>query len=47
MSQPAEVAPPRAGGIASAFAETLAAKIDQRNLARAAYAPPAHRALGA
>jgi hypothetical protein len=44
----AEAPQPRAGGIASAFAETLAAKIDQRNLARAtsAYAP-AHRALGA
>jgi hypothetical protein len=47
MSQPVEAAPPRAGGIASAFAETLAAKIDQRNLARSAYAPPVHRALGA
>ena len=45
----AEVAQARAGGIASAFAETLAAKMDQRNLARASavYAPPTHRALGA
>jgi hypothetical protein len=53
---PAPMAPPlpmaepaqhRASGIASAFAETLAAKIDQRNLARAA-APylPNHRVLG-
>ncbi|MBB4199340.1 hypothetical protein CCR94_05780 [Rhodoblastus sphagnicola] len=44
----AEVAHPRSGGIATAFAETLAAKIDQRNLARASsvYAPPTHRNLG-
>jgi hypothetical protein len=43
----AEPAQHRASGIASAFAETLAAKIDQRNLARAA-APylPNHRVLG-
>jgi hypothetical protein len=47
MPQPAEAAPQRSAGIATAFAETLAAKIDQRNLARAAYAPPVHRALGA
>lgn len=48
-AQVAEVAQPRASGIASAFAETLAAKMDQRNLARASavYAPPTHRALGA
>jgi hypothetical protein len=48
IPQPPEAAQARAGGIASAFAETLAAKIDQRNLARAsaAYAP-AHRAIGA
>jgi len=46
--QPADVAPPRSGAIASAFAETLAAKIDQRNLARASavYSPPTHRSLG-
>jgi len=46
--QPMEAAQPRSGGIATAFAETLAAKIDQRNLARAAavYAPPTHRTLG-
>lgn len=46
--QAAEVAPPRSGAIASAFAETLAAKIDQRNLARASalYSPPTHRSLG-
>jgi hypothetical protein len=49
MPQAAEAPQPRSGGIATAFAETLAAKIDQRNLARAAsiYAPPTHRALGA
>ncbi|MCW2274983.1 hypothetical protein GJ654_10545 [Rhodoblastus acidophilus] len=48
-AQSVDVAQPRAGGIASAFAETLAAKMDQRNLARASavYAPPTHRALGA
>jgi hypothetical protein len=49
VHQVVEAAQPRAGGIASAFAETLAAKMDQRNLARASavYAPPTHRALGA
>jgi len=50
MASPMPMAEPahhRAGGIANAFAETLAAKIDQRNLARAA-SPylPNHRALG-
>ncbi|MCW2284600.1 hypothetical protein M2323_002487 [Rhodoblastus acidophilus] len=47
--QAMDVAQPRASGIASAFAETLAAKMDQRNLSRASavYAPPTHRALGA
>jgi len=49
VHQAAEAAPQRSGGIASAFAETLAAKMDQRNLARAqaVYAPPTHRAMGA
>jgi hypothetical protein len=47
MPQALEAAQSRAGGIATAFAETLAAKIDQRNLARAstAYAP-SHRSVG-
>jgi hypothetical protein len=50
MAPPMQMAEPaqhRATGIASAFAETLAAKIDQRNLARAA-SPylPNHRVSG-
>jgi len=39
-----EGAPPRQSTIATAFAETLAAKIDQRNGARAATYQPAPRA---
>ena len=40
-----EAAPPRSSAIATAFAETLAAKIDQRNGARTAPYQPATRAL--
>ena len=42
---PEPVAPPRSSAIATAFAETLAAKIDQRNGARTAPYQPATRAL--
>ena len=47
IAQPAipEAAPPRSSAIASAFAETLAAKIDQRNGARTATYQPASRVL--
>ncbi len=42
----AEAPAPRSAGIAAAFAETLAAKLDQRNPARAASPyPPSHRAV--
>jgi hypothetical protein len=40
-----EAAPPRPSAIASAFAETLAAKIDQRNGARTSTYQPASRVL--
>ncbi len=40
----AEAAPARQSAIATAFAETLAARIDQRNGARAAIYQPAPRA---
>jgi hypothetical protein len=47
IPQPAipEAAPPRPSAIATAFAETLAAKIDQRNGVRTAPYQPATRAL--
>jgi hypothetical protein len=40
-----EAAPPRPSAIATAFAETLAARIDQRNGARTASYQPASRVL--
>ncbi len=45
---PAPLHPARQGAIASAFAETLAAKLDQRNGARAgaSYLPPTHNVRG-
>jgi hypothetical protein len=46
IPQPAEVVQPRASGIASAFAETLAAKMDQRNLARAQYGTQGRHTIG-